>query len=79
MTRKTVDQISDDELDALYEERDRLAAVIRRIDQMVTAWQERLPEVIRTEVAVDVIRMALEPAQRATGATDPDSRTVVAP
>ncbi len=41
------------------------AAVVRRLDQMVTAWQDRLPDVIRTEVAVDVIRGALEPVQRA--------------
>jgi len=57
----------------------RYAAVVRRLDQMATAWQERLPEAIRTEVAVDAIRVALEPVQRLSAATDPDSRTVAAP
>lgn len=37
-------------------------ATIKRVSQMADAWEERLPDVIRTAVAVEAIRSAVEPA-----------------
>jgi len=56
------------------EERDQMRAVVARIRQMVDAWEQRLPETIRTATAVDAIRTALEPAVSSAGrapATNP--------
>jgi hypothetical protein len=47
------------------EERDRLRAVVSRIRQMTDAWEQRLPEVVRTPAVVSAIRAALEPASSA--------------
>jgi hypothetical protein len=44
------------------EERDRLRAVVARIGQMADAWEQQLPEVIRTPAVVSALRAALEPA-----------------
>lgn len=44
------------------EDRDRLRAVVARIGQMADAWEQQLPEVIRTPAVVSAIRAALEPA-----------------
>ena len=44
------------------EERDRLRAVVARIQQMTDAWEQRLPELIRTPAVVSALRAALEPA-----------------
>ncbi|MEU3283250.1 hypothetical protein, partial [Streptomyces antibioticus] len=44
------------------EERDRLRAVVARIGQMTDAWEQQLPEVIRTPAVVSALRAALEPA-----------------
>jgi hypothetical protein len=44
------------------EERDQLRAVVSRVRQMADAWEQQLPEVIRTPAVVSAIRAALEPA-----------------
>ncbi|MCX5253574.1 hypothetical protein OOK27_05225 [Streptomyces canus] len=44
------------------EERDRLRAVVARVAQMADAWEQQLPEVIRTPAVVSAIRATLEPA-----------------
>ena len=44
------------------EERDRLRAVVARVAQMADAWEQQLPEVIRTPAVVSALRAALEVA-----------------
>ena len=44
------------------EERDRLRAVVARVAQMADAWEQQLPEVIRTPAVVSALRAALESA-----------------
>jgi hypothetical protein len=43
-------------------ERDRLRAVVARVAQMANAWEQQLPEVIRTPAVVSALRAALEAA-----------------
>ncbi len=53
------------------QDRDRLRAVVARIAQMADAWEQRLPEVIRTPAVVSAIRAALEPAAAVPVAAPP--------
>jgi len=46
-------------------DRAALLRVVRRIGQMADAWEQQLPEVIRTPAVVSAIRAALEPAAHA--------------
>lgn len=63
-------------------ERDRLRAVVARVAQMADAWEQRLPEVIRTPAVVSAIRAALEAADDPSRMADeaqqqPDTETPV--
>ncbi|WP_181785360.1 hypothetical protein [Streptomyces phytophilus] len=66
--RPTASTITDAQLDALHERLTAAEAVVRRLDQMATAWEQRLPETIRTPAVVAAIRAATERAPAA--ATD---------
>jgi hypothetical protein len=46
-----------------------LSAVVRRVEQMATEWDERLPASISKAVAVESLRMAVGPARRALAGT----------
>lgn len=56
------------EIQRLKDERNVALAACNRVRQMADAWEERLPDVIRTATAADAIRHALEhvptPAER---------------
>lgn len=41
-------------------DRDRLRAVVRRVRQMARAWQEQLPDTIRTAAAADALLTTTE-------------------
>jgi hypothetical protein len=56
------------------EERDRLRAVVARIRQMADAWEQQLPEVIRTPAVVSALRAALEPAVSSVGQAPADRK-----
>lgn len=58
--RRRADDITDDDLDALYERLAAAEAALDRLGAMVTAWEDRLPDVIRTATAVDAIRTVLD-------------------
>ncbi|MGW1158446.1 hypothetical protein ACWD5Q_06635 [Streptomyces sp. NPDC002513] len=59
------------------EERDRLRAVVARIRQMTDAWEQQLPEVIRTPAVVSALRAALEPAAASAVVSPPTGRTAL--
>ncbi|MEV8396105.1 hypothetical protein ACFVAF_34695 [Streptomyces sp. NPDC057596] len=79
--RYTASTITDDALDELYDNASRgwrrgdawkqraqaAEAVIERVRQMTDAWEQRLPDTIRTATAVEAIRAALpEPKESTT-------------
>lgn len=53
-------------------ERDQLRATVARIARMVDAWEQRLPETIRTATAVDAIRQTLPTTLPPAPAPDPE-------
>ena len=57
------------------EERNRLRVVVARIGQMADAWEQRLPDVIRTPAVVSAIRAALEGADGSRLAEAPQPET----
>lgn len=58
------------------QENARLRAVVARIGQMADAWEQRLPEVIRTPAVVSAIRAALEPAVSPSAVVSADRATL---